>query len=69
MVMELTVVHAFTSPPFVGGPAAIAILDTFPDDSVMQVVAREMNLSETAFVGSAKGRGLRPALVHAHRRG
>ena len=49
MVMELTVVDAFTSVPFTGNPAAIAILDTFPDDSVMQVVAREMNLSETAF--------------------
>ena len=54
MVMELTVVDAFTSTPFTGNPAAIAILDTFPDDSVMQVVAREMNLSETAFVAARK---------------
>ena len=30
MVMELTVVDAFTSTPFTGNPAAIAILDTFP---------------------------------------
>ena len=50
MVMELTIVDAFTSTPFTGNPAAIAILDTFPDESVMQAIAREMNLSETAFV-------------------
>ena len=50
MVMELTIVDAFTSRPFAGNPAAVAILDSFPDDSVMQGIAREMNLSETAFV-------------------
>jgi predicted PhzF superfamily epimerase YddE/YHI9 len=50
MVMELTVVDAFTSAVFSGNPAAVAILDSFPDDSVMQKIAREMNLSETAFV-------------------
>ena len=48
--MELTTVDAFTSVPFSGNPAAVAVLDGFPDDSVMQSVAREMNLSETAFV-------------------
>jgi len=50
--MELTTVDAFTSTPFTGNPAAIAVLDAFPDDSYMQSVALEMNLSETAFVVS-----------------
>jgi predicted PhzF superfamily epimerase YddE/YHI9 len=48
--MELTTVDAFTSTPFTGNPAAIAIVDAFPDESFMQSVALEINLSETAFV-------------------
>jgi predicted PhzF superfamily epimerase YddE/YHI9 len=50
MGMQLTVIDAFTDRPFSGNPAAVAMLDRFPDDSRMQLVAREMNLSETAFV-------------------
>lgn len=46
----LSVVDAFTDRPFSGNPAAVAILDEFPADERMQLVAREMNLSETAFV-------------------
>jgi len=50
MTLELTTVDAFTDTPFAGNPAAIAILDAFPPDSLMQSVALEMNLSETAFL-------------------
>jgi predicted PhzF superfamily epimerase YddE/YHI9 len=50
MALELTTVDAFTSVPFAGNPAAVAVLGRFPDDSLMQNVAREMNLSETSFV-------------------
>jgi predicted PhzF superfamily epimerase YddE/YHI9 len=50
MTLELTVVDAFTDRPFTGNPAAVAIVDAFPDDARMQAVAAEMNLSETAFV-------------------
>ncbi len=50
MVMELTVVDAFTDHPFAGNPAAVAVLDSFPEEALMQSVATEMNLSETAFV-------------------
>lgn len=50
MSLELVVVDAFTDQPFSGNPAAVALVDTFPDDSRMQAIAREMNLSETAFV-------------------
>lgn len=48
--MELRVVDAFTDRPFAGNPAAVAILERFPDDDLMQKIAAEMNLSETAFV-------------------
>jgi predicted PhzF superfamily epimerase YddE/YHI9 len=48
--MLLTVVDAFTDYPFSGNPAAVAVLDQFPSDERMQLIAREMNLSETAFV-------------------
>lgn len=50
--MGLTIlqVDAFTDRPFTGNPAAVAILDDIPTDSWMQDVAREMNLSETAFL-------------------
>lgn len=50
MALELTVVDAFTDRPFYGNPAAVAVLERFPADERMQQVAREMNLSETAFV-------------------
>lgn len=52
MTLELTVVDSFTDRPFAGNPAAIAMVDAFPDDDRMQRVAAEMNLSETAFVVS-----------------
>jgi PhzF family phenazine biosynthesis protein len=48
--MDLTVVDSFTDRPFAGNPAAVAVVDAFPDEGRMQAVAREMNLSETAFV-------------------
>jgi PhzF family phenazine biosynthesis protein len=48
--MDLTVVDSFTDRPFAGNPAAVAIVDAFPDEDRMQAIAREMNLSETAFV-------------------
>jgi predicted PhzF superfamily epimerase YddE/YHI9 len=50
MGLDLTVVDAFTATAFAGNPAAVALVDRFPDDARMQLVAREMNLPETAFV-------------------
>jgi predicted PhzF superfamily epimerase YddE/YHI9 len=49
MPLELTVVDSFTDSPFAGNPAAVAVVDHFPEDARMLLVAREMNLSETAF--------------------
>jgi predicted PhzF superfamily epimerase YddE/YHI9 len=50
MALQLTVVDAFTDTAFTGNPAAIAVVDAFPAEHRMQNVARELNLSETAFV-------------------
>jgi predicted PhzF superfamily epimerase YddE/YHI9 len=50
MALELTVVDAFTSRPFSGNPAAVCLVEAFPDEALMQDVASEMNLAETAFV-------------------
>jgi PhzF family phenazine biosynthesis protein len=49
-------VDAFADRPFAGNPAAVCVLDAPQEPSWMQDVAREMNLSETAFlVPSAAG--------------
>ena len=50
--MGLTIVQvdAFTDKPFAGNPAAVCILPGPKDDRWMQDLAREMNLSETAFL-------------------
>ena len=43
-------VDAFTDKLFSGNPAAVCILDTWVSDALMQSVANENNLAETAFV-------------------
>lgn len=43
-------VDAFTSKPFAGNPAAVCVLPGPRGESWMRDVAREMNLSETAFL-------------------
>ena len=50
MPLTITQVDAFTSEPFGGNPAAVCLLPDEADASWMQRVAREMNLSETAFL-------------------
>ena len=51
MHIRFVQVDAFTPVPFSGNPAAVVTLTTPRDDEEwMQRVAREMNLSETAFV-------------------
>jgi PhzF family phenazine biosynthesis protein len=53
-------VDAFTDRPFQGNPAAVFLLEGPQDPSWMQLVAREMNLSETAFLHRLpEGFGLR----------
>jgi PhzF family phenazine biosynthesis protein len=50
--MGLTIIQvdAFTDRPFAGNPAAVCLLPAPGEESWMQNVAREMNLSETAFL-------------------
>ena len=43
-------VDAIASRPFAGNPAAVLFLQEARDDTWMQAVAAEMNLSETAFL-------------------
>jgi PhzF family phenazine biosynthesis protein len=58
--LRLLQVDAFTDTAFKGNPAAVCILDRERDAAWMQDVAKEMNLSETAFLlHHADGFGLR----------
>ncbi|MGD1147167.1 MAG: PhzF family phenazine biosynthesis protein [Thermoanaerobaculaceae bacterium] len=43
-------VDSFTGAPFAGNPAGVCLLAEARDERWMQAVAREMNLSETAFL-------------------
>lgn len=60
MRLPLYQVDAFASEVFFGNPAAVCLLDLWIDDSTLQAVAAENNLSETAFlVRNAEGFDLR----------
>ena len=50
MNQQIIQVDAFTNRAFQGNPAAVCVLPSPQDDRWMQSVAREMNLSETAFL-------------------
>ncbi|MEM8810955.1 MAG: PhzF family phenazine biosynthesis protein [Cyanobacteria bacterium P01_G01_bin.38] len=50
MTMEIIQVDAFTDQPFKGNPAAVCVTDGPMDEGLMQSIAAEMNLSETAFL-------------------
>jgi PhzF family phenazine biosynthesis protein len=48
-MMKFFIVDAFTDVPFGGNPAGVVLVDAM-DDSSMQLFARELGYSETAFV-------------------
>ncbi len=48
-------VDAFAQVPFTGNPAAVMPLERWLDDSVMQAIAAENNLAETAFAVPSDG--------------
>lgn len=55
--MKQYVVDAFTDKVFSGNPAAVCLPDEWPEDNLLQSIAIENNLSETAFaVKEADGR-------------
>jgi PhzF family phenazine biosynthesis protein len=66
MPIRIVQVDAFTNRPFAGNPAAVCVLPSPKPDAWMRDVAREMNLSETAFLTPHNGgyhlRWLTPAV-------
>jgi PhzF family phenazine biosynthesis protein len=54
MKLRLFQVDAFTSRRFGGNPAAVVVLDRWLDDVLLQAIAAENNLSETAYVISSR---------------
>lgn len=48
--MKQFIVDAFTEKIFGGNPAAVCVVENFPREDLMLNIARENNLSETAFV-------------------
>jgi PhzF family phenazine biosynthesis protein len=48
-------VDAFAARRFAGNPAAVVLLNVFLDDAVLQAIAAENNLSETAFLVPENG--------------
>jgi PhzF family phenazine biosynthesis protein len=56
----ITVVDSFTTIPYSGNPAAVCVLDRPADDAWLRAVAREMNLSETAFLHHESRSGPHP---------
>ena len=56
MPVRIIQVDAFTNRPFAGNPAAVCVLPAMPPERWMRDVAREMNLSETAFLAPEDGR-------------
>jgi PhzF family phenazine biosynthesis protein len=55
MAIRIVQVDAFTNKPFSGNPAAVCVLPSPLPDAWMRDVAREMNLSETAFLTPQDG--------------
>lgn len=50
MQLEFQQIDAFSDQPFAGNPAMVYRLDAWLDDALMQQIAAEHNLAETAFV-------------------
>ena len=50
MKIPFAQIDAFADRPFTGNPAGVMPLDAWLDDDVLQAIAQENNLSETAFI-------------------
>lgn len=50
MKLSLQLVDAFAAEPFTGNPAGVCVLDKELEPEMMQLVAREVNAAETAFL-------------------
>ena len=54
MKQKIYQIDAFTDSVFGGNPAAVCILESWISDSLMQQIAAENNLAETAFAVPSK---------------
>jgi PhzF family phenazine biosynthesis protein len=59
--MRYYIVDAFTDQPFHGNPAGVCLLDGWLEDSLLQNIAAENNLAETAFLVRREPTGGRAA--------
>lgn len=50
MLAPIFQADAFTARRFAGNPAAVVLLDSYPSDGLLQSIAAENNLAETAFL-------------------
>ncbi|MGQ9552103.1 MAG: PhzF family phenazine biosynthesis protein [Candidatus Bathycorpusculaceae bacterium] len=66
-VVPLYLVDAFTEEPFKGNPAAVCILKSSYSTNVLQTIAAEMNLSETAFLHSPEKKSLKESKIFSLR--
>src|SRR6056297_2405599 len=55
MRLPIYQIDAFTSSIFQGNPAAVVLLDEWVENKLMQEIAAENNLSETAFIKKDNG--------------
>lgn len=55
MMTPIFQVDAFTTRRFAGNPAAVMPMESFPSDDMMQALAAENNLAETAFIVQHNG--------------
>lgn len=60
-------VDAFTDEPFRGNPAAVCLLEQQYEDTILQSVAAEMNLSETAFLYPLEQKPLKESSIFSLR--
>jgi len=58
-IIPIYQVDAFTDQPFRGNPAAVCLLQQQYEDHILQSIAAEMNLSETAFLSSIEEKSLK----------
>lgn len=55
MKIPFAQIDAFADRPFTGNPAAVMLLEAWLDDAVLQAIAQENNLAETAFLVPTTG--------------
>lgn len=67
MTQSILQVDAFADKPFIGNPAGVCILDKAADETWMQNVAMELNLSENRLLVSCRNR-IQSPLVYTFNR-